>query len=315
MGKYLASSDKAVRDKAFENLRLFLASRDGDLLDEKEMIKLWKGLFFCFWHSDKPLVQQALATDLAELMLNINSTPTSFQFLKGFWQMIVEQWTKIDHLRLDKFYMLIRRFINASFRLLIKLDWDQDYIELYELILTGPGGPLFPDDQRIPTSLACHIGDVYLEELEKVIAISESASTIPVLDILYPFMTYCAQISVNSAYKRIMEAVLCPFLAATSNVALSSDQEPRLKRVKLLALEPPSYAIVISRANLRCIHDTDPFDPVVATPDALRKAFLKTMFDVASQPDAREVNRKKMYAVWKAAMAEGVDATWDPDAS
>lgn len=91
--------------------------------------------------------------------------------------------------------MLIRRFLNASFRLLIKLDWDEDYMELYDLILTGPGGPLLcvrfsprnlshlliscpssPDDQRIPTSLACHMGDVYLEELEKAINVSEPVS-------------------------------------------------------------------------------------------------------------------------------------------
>ncbi|KAG8852684.1 hypothetical protein FRB96_008540 [Tulasnella sp. 330] len=321
MGKYLASSDKAIRDKAFNSLRLFLSSRGGDLLDDKEMIKLWKGLFFCFWHSDKPLVQQALATDLAGLTLTINSTPTSFQFLKGFWQMMVEQWTKIDHLRLDKFYMLIRRFINASFRFLIKLDWEENYMELYDLMLTGPGGPLFPDDQRIPTSLACHMSDVYLEELEKAINDSEpTPETIPILDLLYPFMTYSSQISVNSAYKRVMESILDPFLSATTNT-VTSDQEPHPKRVKRSSsstfIPSPDYSAIISRANLRCIHKSIKPETlvVVATPDELRVAFLKTLFDVASLPDARDVNRKKMYAFWKAAMADGVDTTWDPDAS
>lgn len=120
-------ADKAVRDKAFNNLRLFLSSRDGDLIEEKEMVKLWKGLFFCafvssspslyahpqlsiclgFWHSDKPLVQQALATDFANLLLTITSIPTSFQFLKGFWQMIVEQWNKIDHFRSAKMFIYL----------------------------------------------------------------------------------------------------------------------------------------------------------------------------------------------------------------
>lgn len=133
-------------------------------------------------------------------------------------------------------------------------------------------------------------------------------------------MTYSSQISVHAAYKRIMESVLDPFLSATSKAA-SSDQEPRSKRVKLSSsciIPPPAYSATILRANLRCIHKSNgPAVALVAAAslDELRGAFLRTLFDVASLPDAREVNRRKMYAFWKAAMAEAVDATWDPDAS
>ena len=37
-------------------LRAWLRSRDGDL-GEEEILRIWKGLFYCFWMSDKPLVQ------------------------------------------------------------------------------------------------------------------------------------------------------------------------------------------------------------------------------------------------------------------
>lgn len=40
-------TDKAVRDKAVESLEQFLVARGDDLLDDKELMKLWKGLFFC----------------------------------------------------------------------------------------------------------------------------------------------------------------------------------------------------------------------------------------------------------------------------
>jgi ribosomal RNA-processing protein 1 len=63
------------------------------------MAKLWKGIFYCFWMSDKPVVQQALAADLAELLLNIKDTRASLDFLKGFWDMIVREWAGIDRLR------------------------------------------------------------------------------------------------------------------------------------------------------------------------------------------------------------------------
>ena len=61
--------------------------------------------------SDKPLVQQALASDLAELLLLINpasSSPetaeaerleASLSFLEGFWRAMVREWTGIDRLR------------------------------------------------------------------------------------------------------------------------------------------------------------------------------------------------------------------------
>jgi ribosomal RNA-processing protein 1 len=63
------------------------------------MAKLWKGIFYCFWMSDKPLVQQALATELADLLLAVGSTNAALAFLRGFWQATVREWNGIDRLR------------------------------------------------------------------------------------------------------------------------------------------------------------------------------------------------------------------------
>lgn len=52
-----------------------------------------------FWMSDKPLVQQALATDLAEIILSIPSAQGALDFLRGFWETIVREWKGIDQLR------------------------------------------------------------------------------------------------------------------------------------------------------------------------------------------------------------------------
>ena len=113
--------------------------------------------------SDKPLVQQALASELAELVLIITTTPSSLAFLGGFWETIVREWNGIDRLRyaylsshrdpifsspiarhrMDKYYMLVRRFVNASFRLLLREDWDPEICKKYNEILTRQGGPLW----------------------------------------------------------------------------------------------------------------------------------------------------------------------------
>ena len=44
---------------------------------------------------------------------------------------------------MDKYYMLIRRFVNASFRLLMRYDWDSGSCQVYTDILTMKGGPLW----------------------------------------------------------------------------------------------------------------------------------------------------------------------------
>jgi ribosomal RNA-processing protein 1 len=49
--------------------------------------------------SDKPLIQQALASELAELVLTVKSAPSSLTFLRGFWEMTVREWSGIDRLR------------------------------------------------------------------------------------------------------------------------------------------------------------------------------------------------------------------------
>jgi ribosomal RNA-processing protein 1 len=111
--------------------------------------------------SDKPLVQQALATELADLVLAITTTSSSLAFLRGFWETTVREWNGIDRLRcasitvlhfsnlnkfyirMDKYYMLVRRFVNASFRLLMRVEWDKSACDEYNHILSDTGGPLW----------------------------------------------------------------------------------------------------------------------------------------------------------------------------
>jgi ribosomal RNA-processing protein 1 len=114
-----------------------------------------------FWMSDKPLVQQALAGELAELLLTITTTSSSLAFLRAFWETTVREWNGIDRLRsvgiyyivgrteqfsnsrIDKYYMLVRKFVNAAFRLLMRAEWDKPVCEEHNDILTRQGGPLW----------------------------------------------------------------------------------------------------------------------------------------------------------------------------
>ncbi|KAL4976378.1 nucleolar protein,Nop52-domain-containing protein [Aspergillus desertorum] len=114
----LASSDKKIRDKATDSLSLFLRSKtDLSLL---ELLKLWKGLFFCFYHSDRPLTQQALARNLSYTLVPSLPRTTVHRFLRAFWITIGREFHAIDRLRLDKYLLLIRSYVGVAFQIFLK---------------------------------------------------------------------------------------------------------------------------------------------------------------------------------------------------
>lgn len=105
--------------------------------------------------SDKPLVQQALAAELADLILRVNPRvqgdketraaarlDAALAFLEGFWICMVREWNGIDRLRIDKFYLLIRRFVNASFRLMARHGWSSEAVQGVNDILSAEKGPM-----------------------------------------------------------------------------------------------------------------------------------------------------------------------------
>jgi ribosomal RNA-processing protein 1 len=49
--------------------------------------------------SDKPLVQQELSSELANLALVIPSLDSAVGFIRGFWEAMVREWAGIDRYR------------------------------------------------------------------------------------------------------------------------------------------------------------------------------------------------------------------------
>ncbi|KJA25902.1 hypothetical protein HYPSUDRAFT_134377 [Hypholoma sublateritium FD-334 SS-4] len=299
LGKYLASTEKKTRDKAIKNLSIFLSDSQ-NVIPKSEMDKLWKGIFYCFWMSDKPLVQQGLASELAELLLTITSTSTSLAFLRGFWQATVREWNGIDRLRIDKYYMLVRRFINATFRLLLRSKWEGVHCEEYSQILVGESGPLCPNDIRVPASLAYHIADIYVEELDKALANTPSPSPAPLGLLLDPFFTLASRTSTSTTYKRIQSALFEPLFTALVPESEDGGVRPKSKRIRLS--EEATHPNI--RAN-SCYSDPETEGPMDGT--ILKKKLLRRIFEIASQEETRDSNRRKMYTLWKKTYEEDPD--------
>lgn len=135
------TTDRKTRDKALESLTLFLRSRtDLTLVD---LLKLWKGLFFC-----KSTRLRALRTKINNmnrlLPLRQTSHPASprarslllprplpphqtvHRFLRAFWITIGRDFHSLDRLRLDKYLFLIRCYVGVAFEAFVKRKTEQN---------------------------------------------------------------------------------------------------------------------------------------------------------------------------------------------
>ncbi|OCF33553.1 ribosomal RNA-processing protein 1 [Kwoniella heveanensis CBS 569] len=324
LGKQLAHTDKKVRDRAVASLVAFL-SQGGDTegesssyvrLSDSEMAKLWKGLFYCFWMSDKPLVQQALAADLAELLLLIkprSDSPedrfkASLAFLEGFWDAIVREWAGIDRLRMDKYYLLMRRYVNATFRLLARESWRAEAVEAVNMILSKNGGPMTWEDRRVPTSIATHIADIYLDELDKALALPEvdSQPACPLTSVLQPHIALLTRTPTSTVHARLMSSIFTPLLEslalASPSLSLDRDEgeERPSKRSKKESKSRPMYAHIVMHSCIgTAAKSGTPQTTERATPEKLRSGLLKAMFVAAADEKAGESNRRKVYQVWR----------------
>jgi ribosomal RNA-processing protein 1 len=115
--------------------------------------------------SDRPRPQQALANDLASLVALVPPA-TAIPFLRAFWQTMAREWTNIDVLRMEKFLLLTRRYVGATFALLEKAGWERGLVESHLELLEEI--PLNVDDIKLPNGMRYHVIDVFVDELERV---------------------------------------------------------------------------------------------------------------------------------------------------
>lgn len=73
------------------------------------------------------------------------------------------EWTGIDRLRLDKFYLLIRRFLNCFFVMLKKWSWNLDFVRRSISLLVNR--TFLANDNLLGHGVNYHIASVLLEEI------------------------------------------------------------------------------------------------------------------------------------------------------
>ncbi|XP_078592454.1 ribosomal RNA processing protein 1 homolog B-like isoform X2 [Branchiostoma floridae x Branchiostoma japonicum] len=166
--QHLAANEKKVRDKAVKKLRQWLEARSQAKggFEEDDMLKIWKGLFYCMWMSDKPLVQEELANTMSKLLHCLKNEDTVFLFIKVFFKTMIREWNGIDHLRMDKFFMLVRNMVSQCLEFLRRNQWDVNLTERFMTIMKE--GPMSTCADGVPNGIRYHICDIWVEELEAV---------------------------------------------------------------------------------------------------------------------------------------------------
>jgi ribosomal RNA-processing protein 1 len=141
-------------------------------------------------------------------------------------------------------------------------------------------------------SLKYHLADIYLEELDKVLAYdsetgSERPPRSPLDTLIAPFLTLLARTSSNHTFDRVMSTVLEPLIQSLA--ADGTAEPPSKKRRRLLGNE------ISFVADNSCISSNSS----MGDKSSLHQALLKQVFSVASEQDTRDSNRRRLYKFWK----------------
>ncbi|NXL95332.1 RRP1B protein, partial [Alectura lathami] len=282
---------------------------------QEELLKIWKGLFYCMWMQDKPLLQEELANNISQLIHVIQNTEAQHLFIRTFWQTMSREWNGIDNLRLDKYYMLIRMILRQSFEVLKRNDWNERL--LLQLLMKEVMDP----DSSAPKGIKFHFIDIYLQELAKVGAKELTADQN--LKFIEPFCKFVAKskdpCEMHAVASGIFEIIVDQSPYAIEDLMKemggSSDEEDVSE-----GDEQGKEGVLKTKAN-RCLsrksaQSSEKTEDVYENADdsigpVLQfdyKAVAEMLFELASKKNTPALNRKRLYKLVKKFqdLAEGI---------
>ncbi|KAK5861593.1 hypothetical protein PBY51_022976 [Eleginops maclovinus] len=210
LAQRLASNEKPIRTKALKKLRKYITVRshsDTGEFSSDELLKLWKGLFYCLWMQDKPLLQEELSTQISALIHSFHHIDGQLLYLESFLQTLKREWTGIDRLRMDKFFQLVRFMFRQTFQMLKMKSWESSAVSRFLELLTAQ---LLQSSSGAPSGLQFHVLDLYMSELATVGAAELTADQN--LIFIEPFCKTAAKTKDRALFGAICNSVLCTII-------------------------------------------------------------------------------------------------------
>ena len=109
------------RDRAVKKLKKWFGARSSGFPQE-ELMRIWKGLFYCYWMSDKPLVQEELAENISSMVASFQTTQDGLGFVQAFAKTFQRECFGVDRWRMDKTMMFVRRFLRTVTRMVMRME-------------------------------------------------------------------------------------------------------------------------------------------------------------------------------------------------
>jgi ribosomal RNA-processing protein 1 len=196
----LASSEKVERDKAVTRLTKWfnIRSQGENHFTQEEMLSVWKGLFYCFWMSDKMLIQEELAENICNMIDAFASLKDTVLFMRTFFMTMTREWFGIDKWRKDKYAQLTRRFVRKVFKFNKAKDWNEGLA--FRLARMFKSHCFQSDSNTNGIGFRLQVIDVFMEELAKVRGGEEESTEIVII-----YLEPAFQMLYRSKDKRILE--------------------------------------------------------------------------------------------------------------
>lgn len=211
LARRLSHVDKRERDRGVEMVRGFLEKGSG--LSDDDLMKVWKGLYYCMWMSDKAPIQEELAQSLAN-MVHLGSWKEGVAFVRAFYATMCREWRGIDRLRLDKFYNLMRCVVQEAMAMLSKAHWKAQAVHAFLSMMEEKA--LDPSLAQV-TGVTLHLVDYWIRDLAE----ADCKVATRMLDPMIHLLGHCQN---KLVLDRVREKVFHP-LVEDDSIALKVDLE------------------------------------------------------------------------------------------
>lgn len=199
---------------------------------DNDFLRLWKGLYYCMWMSDKPLVQEELSEELGSLIHCFPTIKIAIQFFQNFLETMCIEWFGIDQWRIDKFMMvsnraqtkphsflihfhqnilqLVRRVTRQMLFAIKNVEWEDEALKLFSNALNKTVFQV----NKCPKGLIFHICDLYVEEVSKVAdgELTEDRTHL----LIEPFLVYYTKLNDPITLKHVEKTVINQLLFQSS---------------------------------------------------------------------------------------------------
>ena len=228
--KRLAHNNKDTRKAALKKVKRWLVTKSKQgALDHDEIIKIWKGLHYSMWYSDKPLTQESLALDISQIVSLLPDMGDAINFFGGFCETIAREWAGIDRQRLDKFYMFIKTALKCVLEFCAANDWKEEIVKsVVETLDIRIINSQCPDS--ISVFISEHLYTLYTE------VCTDSTSPFFITELLSCYVTVLSKTPKKDLSQVLMSNLFTPITSNSVNVKI--DHSRLIDHITNVAVQP-----------------------------------------------------------------------------